>query len=66
MNKVPKNMPKDKPTTSTGVTTNPNLAKKTPVTEMNITAEITNRAISEDVRFSNRKRDGESLVYLVT
>jgi len=66
MNKVPRNMLKTKPTASTGMTTSPNLAKKTPVTEMNITAEIANRAMSEDVRFSNRKSNGESLVYLVT
>ena len=66
MNRVPRNMLKNKPTASTGMTRSPNLAKKTLVTEMNITADIANRAMSEDVRFSNRKRDGESLVYLVT
>ena len=66
MNRVPRNMLKNKPPALTGMTRSPNLAKKTPVTEMNITTEITNRAMSEDVRFSNRKRDGESLVYLVT
>ena len=47
-----------KPTISTGMITSLNLAKKTPVTEINIKAEIANRAMSEDARFSNRKREG--------
>jgi hypothetical protein len=66
MNRVLKNMQRDKPSTSTGIMTSPNLMKKTPVTETNITAEITKRAMSEEARFSSKKREGESLVYLVT
>jgi len=66
MNKVLRKTPNSRPRGSTGNMINPNLARNAPITEINITPEITKSTVIEENRFSSRKRDGESLVYLVT
>jgi len=50
----------------TGGTNIPNLLKNTNKTDVNIIMEIASRTISEDRRFSKRKRWGDSFVYFVT